>query len=160
MHRHQGHLVQGFVLGHVGIGKQRNILQEVPQVHHRQLGSLYQRGVRHHAVLHQRIHIVPVHFLHIALDAVQELLHVLEAGLALHRIVGLEEQVNAAFRGQRHGHIVRIAFLCLGRCLAHHVAESADFGDRRAPQAEGFQVGPVSRLEKRHPALPRSIGKR
>ena len=93
MYGHQGHFIAGFVFGHVGIGKERDILQIIGQGYARNLGIRHQGGILHDSVLHQRIPVVPVAFVHIGLDTVQQLFHIGEAALPLDGIVPFIKEV-------------------------------------------------------------------
>ena len=139
VNRHQGHLVVGFVVGHIDIGEEGHVLQIIGQDHLRRLFI----GIR----------IGLLYVFHISLDGVQQFLNVAEPALPFHGVVGLIEKVEPAFGGQRTGHIEGISLQGFPGSLFHQGTERPDFADGRVLQAETLQlrVRQRSRLEKGQP---------
>ena len=129
---HQGDPVAPpFLLGHIDGAQQRDVLQEIPQQHDRDLfrGDLVRGGIG--PVLDQPVDIFPLPVLAESGHAVEELLHIRRAGLSLDGHVFLIKTVKAGFRGQGSRDGRGALGLRPDGMPLDHLAEIADLVDGR-----------------------------
>ena len=163
MHRHQGNLIVGiFVIAHVNGTQKRDILQESAKSLDREIRLRNLRSIGYRTLGHKLLHELVMLILDIALDTVDEFLYVRSPGLALDRIILLEETVESGSVGKLRSYFVGILAGAAFIESCDHVAELADLDYRGIPEPIGLQnlILQICSFQQRTAGGLRGLGKR
>ena len=145
MSRHQGHPVGIIPVLSVGIGKEGNIFQIVPQGHHRSIFPIFLG--------------FSANFIHIDGNGIEQFLHIGLAALSLNRSVSGQHSLVSAFVGKLESYFLGIALCRMHSEAVYHFAECAYPCNGCRAQAEALEIIQPSRLEEAGLVGPGSLVK-